>query len=46
MRDRMSQGVFMVPAPAGRGIAGNLIDLGNYPLEFLTRCRDYGEIVA
>jgi cytochrome P450 len=41
----MAQDVFTLPAPEGHGIAGNLIDLGNDPLGFLTRCRDYGEIV-
>jgi cytochrome P450 len=41
----MAQDLSNLPAPEGHGIAGNLIDLGNDPLGFLTRCRDYGEIV-
>ncbi len=41
----MAQDLSTLPAPAGDGIAGNLIDLGRDPLGFLTTCRDYGEIV-
>jgi cytochrome P450 len=41
----MAQDLSTLPAPAGHGIAGNLIDLGNDPLAFLTQCRDYGDIV-
>jgi cytochrome P450 len=41
----MTQDISTLPAPAGHGIAGNLIDLGNDPLGFLTSCRDYGDIV-
>jgi cytochrome P450 len=41
----MAQDLSTLPAPAGHGIAGNLIDLGNDPLAFLSKCRDYGDIV-
>jgi cytochrome P450 len=41
----MPQDVFELPAPEGNTIVGNLIDLNNDPLGFLTRCRDYGDIV-
>jgi cytochrome P450 len=41
----MAQDLSTLPAPAGDGIAGNLIDLGRDPLGFLTQCRDYGDIV-
>jgi cytochrome P450 len=41
----MPHDVFELPAPEGNTIVGNLIDLNNDPLGFLTRCRDYGNIV-
>jgi cytochrome P450 len=41
----MAQDLSTLPAPAGDGIAGNLIDLGRDPLGFLTKCRGYGDIV-
>jgi cytochrome P450 len=41
----MTQDVFELPAPEGNTIVGHLIDLSNDPLGFLTRCRDYGDIV-
>ena len=41
----MAQDISTLPAPAGHGIAGNLIDLAHDPLGFLTSCRDYGDIV-
>lgn len=41
----MARDLSTLAAPEGHGIAGNLIDLGNDPLGFLTKCRDYGEIV-
>lgn len=41
----MSQDVFELPAPEGNTIVGHLIDLSNDPLGFLTKCRDYGDIV-
>lgn len=41
----MPQDLFELPAPEGNSIVGNLVDLGNDPLGFLTRCRDYGSIV-
>lgn len=38
--------IFELDAPKGNSIAGNLIDLGNDPLSFLTDCgRNYGDIV-
>ena len=41
----MPQDVFELPAPEGNTIVGHLLDLSNDPLGFLTKCRDYGEIV-
>jgi cytochrome P450 len=41
----MSQDVFELPAPEGNTIVGHLLDLSNDPLGFLTKCRDYGDIV-
>jgi cytochrome P450 len=41
----MAQDISTLPAPAGNGLAGHLIELGNDPLGFLTQCRDYGDIV-
>ena len=41
----MPQDVFELPGPEGNTIVGNLIDLSNDPLGFLTQCRDYGDIV-
>lgn len=41
----MSQDVFALSAPEGNTIVGHLIDLSNDPLGFLTKCRDYGDIV-
>jgi cytochrome P450 len=41
----MPQDVFELPAPEGNTIVGHLLDLSNDPLGFLTKCRDYGDIV-
>ncbi|MFB2975269.1 cytochrome P450 [Microseira sp. BLCC-F43] len=41
----MTQDVFELPGPEGNSIVGNLLDLGQDPLGFLERCRDYGDIV-
>jgi cytochrome P450 len=41
----MPQDVFELPAPEGKTIVGHLVDLSNDPLGFLTKCRDYGDIV-
>lgn len=41
----MAQTVFELPGPKGNSLAGNLLDLGQDPLGFLTRCRDYGDLV-
>lgn len=41
----MPQDVFELPAPEGNTIVGHLLDLGNDPLGFLTKCREYGDIV-
>lgn len=41
----MPQDVFELPGPEGNTIVGNLIDLSNDPLGFLSQCRDYGDIV-
>ncbi|WP_260446153.1 MULTISPECIES: cytochrome P450 [unclassified Nostoc] len=37
--------VFELPAPSVNSIVGHLFELGQDPLGFLTRCRDYGDIV-
>ncbi|MEQ8753339.1 MAG: cytochrome P450 [Coleofasciculus sp. G1-WW12-02] len=39
------QDVFELPGPPSNTIVGNLIDLSNDPLDFLSQCRDYGDIV-
>jgi cytochrome P450 len=41
----MSQDVLELPAPEGNTIVGHLLDLSNDPLGFLSKCRDYGDIV-
>lgn len=42
----MTQDIFDLPGPQGNSIVGSLVDLGNDPLAFLTRCaREYGDIV-
>jgi cytochrome P450 len=41
----MTQDISTLPAPVGHGLAGNLIELGNDPLSFLSECRDFGDIV-
>lgn len=41
----MAQDIFELPAPSINSIVGHLLDLGQDPLGFLTRCRDYGDIV-
>ncbi|MFN6462723.1 MAG: cytochrome P450 [Nostoc sp. DedVER02] len=41
----MAKNVFDLPAPSANSIVGHLFELGQDPLEFLTRCRDYGDIV-
>lgn len=41
----MAKDVFELPAPSTNSIVGHLLELGQDPLGFLTRCRDYGDIV-
>ncbi|WP_414548856.1 cytochrome P450 [Anabaena sp. CCY 0017] len=41
----MVRDVFELPAPPVNSIVGHLLELGQDPLGFLTRCRDYGDIV-
>lgn len=41
----MAQDIFELPAPPINSIVGHLVELGEDPLGFLTRCRDYGDIV-
>ncbi|MBD2181246.1 cytochrome P450 [Planktothrix sp. FACHB-1355] len=42
----MSQDLFELPGPEGNTIVGNLAELGQDPLGFLTKCtREYGDIV-
>lgn len=42
----MTQYLFELSAPQGSSLVGNLVDLGNDPLGFLTKCaREYGDIV-
>jgi len=41
----MSKDVFELSAPPVNSIVGHLLELGQDPLGFLTRCRDYGDIV-
>ncbi len=41
----MAKDVFELPAPPTNSIVGHLLELGQDPLGFLTRCRDYGDIV-
>ncbi|MCL1465596.1 cytochrome P450 [Argonema galeatum] len=42
----MSQDIFELPSPEGNSIVGNLADLGQDPLGFLTKCAgEYGDIV-
>lgn len=42
----MAQDIFELPGPESNSIVGSLVDLGNDPLGFLTRCaREYGDIV-
>ncbi|MFB2919094.1 MULTISPECIES: cytochrome P450 [Aerosakkonema] len=42
----MSQDIFELRGPEGNTIVGNLADLGQDPLGFLTKCtREYGDIV-
>lgn len=41
----MSKDVFELPTPSVNSIVGHLQELGQDPLGFLTRCRDYGDIV-
>ncbi len=41
----MSQDIFELPGPPINSIVGHLLDLSQNPLEFLTNCRDYGDIV-
>lgn len=42
----MTQDIFDLPGPQGNSIVGSLLDLGNDPLGFLTRCaREYGDTV-
>ena len=38
--------IFELPGPTGNSLVGSLIDLGQDPLSFLTKCaREYGDIV-
>ncbi|MCG6135663.1 MAG: cytochrome P450 [Nostoc sp. LLA-1] len=41
----MAPDVFELSAPPVNSIVGHLLELGQDPLGFLTRCRDYGDIV-
>lgn len=41
----MATDIFELPSPPVNSIVGHLLELGQDPLEFLTRCRDYGDIV-
>jgi cytochrome P450 len=41
----VARDVFDLPAPSANSIVGHLFELGQDPLKFLTRCRDYGDIV-
>lgn len=42
----MSQYLFELPGPEGNSLVGNLMELGQAPLEFLTQCaREYGDLV-
>ncbi|MBU7585444.1 MAG: cytochrome P450 [Nostoc sp. TH1S01] len=41
----MPKDVFELPAPPVNSIVGHLLELGQDPLGFLSRCRDYGDIV-
>ncbi|OCQ99007.1 cytochrome P450 [Nostoc sp. MBR 210] len=41
----MSQDVFELSAPPVNSIVGHLLELGQDPLGFLSRCRDYGDII-
>ncbi|ALF56155.1 cytochrome P450 [Nostoc piscinale CENA21] len=41
----MSKDVFELSAPPVNSIVGHLLELGQDPLGFLSRCRDYGDIV-
>lgn len=42
----MTQDPFELAGPEGNPLVGNLVELSNAPLEFLTRCgREYGDIV-
>ncbi|MFN6483732.1 MULTISPECIES: cytochrome P450 [unclassified Nostoc] len=41
----MATDVFELPAPPVNSIVGHLFELGQDPLGFLSRCRDYGDIV-
>ncbi|PIG93276.1 cytochrome P450 [Gloeocapsopsis sp. IPPAS B-1203] len=42
----MVQDIFELPGPEGKALVGNLLDLSQDPLGFLTHCaREYGDIV-
>ncbi|MBD2303557.1 cytochrome P450 [Nostoc sp. FACHB-87] len=41
----MSKDVFELSAPPVNSIVGHLLELGQDPLGFLSRCRDYGDII-
>ncbi|MHC5598556.1 MAG: cytochrome P450 [Nostoc sp.] len=41
----MATDIFELPAPSVNSIVGHLFELGQDPLGFLSRCRDYGDIV-
>lgn len=41
----MAQDVFELPGPPVHSIVGHLLELSQNPLEFLSNCRDYGDIV-
>jgi cytochrome P450 len=41
----MPKDVFDLPTPSANSIVGHLFELGQDPLGFMTRCRDYGDIV-
>ncbi|WP_017652954.1 cytochrome P450 [Fortiea contorta] len=41
-----SKTIFELPGPKGDSLVGSLVDFGQAPLDFLTRCgREYGDIV-
>ncbi|MBW4682870.1 MAG: cytochrome P450 [Microcoleus vaginatus WJT46-NPBG5] len=42
----MTQDIFDLPGPEGNSLVGNLVDFGQSPLEFMTKCvQKYGDII-